>query len=271
MIRRASVLRNWLVARAAVADDASVSAWRAAAAQCGSLLSLVQDSGLAELSAAQLRHLVIEATESADSDSPFPAQAGLHHVGSPGGVGGPARLIVWWRFDGRAAQGVTRLPLTRVERDELQSLGVALTPPANVAAAEARRWRRPLDQACEGLLLVCPETDTAGEELHPHPLWDEVVSRVDPTVTRGVAEQKLLVTSLAGVVPQRQREFLPLPASQRDWTLPAGRIERREQESPSSVETLIKCPFQWALKYAGRLYPPDSAQVDEGTSPRAAG
>ncbi len=269
--RRGSMLRNWLVARAAVVDDPGVSAWRAAAAQCSSLLGLVQDSGLAELSAAQLRHLVIEATESAEGDSPFPAQAGLHHVGSPGGIGGPARLVVWWRFDERAARGITRLPLTRIERDELQSLGVELTPPADLAAAEARRWRRPLNQACDGLLLVCPEMDTAGEQLHPHPVWDEVVSRVDPSVTRGVAEQKLLVTSLAGVVPQHQREFLPLPAPRRNWTLPAGRIARRDRESPSSVETLIDCPFQWALRYAGRLYPPDSAQVDEGTSPRVLG
>jgi hypothetical protein len=62
------------------------------------------------------------------------------------------------------SRSVTRtcrgLPLTRVERDELRSLGVELTPPANVAAAEARRWRRPLDHACDGLLLVCPEMDT---------------------------------------------------------------------------------------------------------------
>jgi ATP-dependent helicase/nuclease subunit B len=270
VMRRGGVLRNWLVARAANVEDEAVSAWRAAAAQCGSLLGLVQDSGLAELSAAQLRHLVVEATESAEGGSPFPAQAGLHHVGGPGSVAGPAPLIVWWRFDERAS-GITRLPLTRVEREELRSLGVDLTPPAQVAAAQARRWRRPLDHACDNLLLVCPETDTAGEEVHPHPLWDELVSRVAETNTRRVAEQKLMVTSLAGVVPQRQRDLLPLPAPRRNWTLPEGRIERRGQESPSSVESLLGCPFQWVLKYAGRLYSPDSAQVDEGTSARALG
>jgi ATP-dependent helicase/nuclease subunit B len=84
VMRRGGMLRNWLVARAAAAEESEVSAWRAAASQCSSLLGLVQDSGLDELSAAQLRHLVIEATESAESASPFPPKAGLHHVGSPG-------------------------------------------------------------------------------------------------------------------------------------------------------------------------------------------
>lgn len=268
--RRGGVLRDWLIARAAVADDAHVSAWQAAVRQCTSLLGLVQDSSVSELSAAQLRHLVIEATDSAAGDSPFPAQAGLRHVGSPGSVAGPARLVVWWGFDD-SAPAISRLPLARAEREELQSLGVELTPPAQVAAAQARRWRRPLDQARERLLLVCPETDAAGEEAHPHPLWDDLISRVETSTTRRAAEQTLLVSSLARAVPQRQREWLPLPAPRRAWTLPKGRVARRERESPSSVETLFGCPFQWVLRYAGRLYPPDSAQVEEGTSPRVLG
>jgi hypothetical protein len=64
---------------------------------------------------------------------------------------------------------------------------------------------------------------------------------------------------------------LPLPAPRRDWAVPAGRIGRREQESPSSVQTLLGCPLKWALQYAGRLHAADSAQVDDGTSVRLLG
>lgn len=268
--RRAGMLRAWLVARLAVAD-ADRAAWGAAAAQCGSLLDLVQHSGLVELSAAQLRRLVIEATEGVAGESPFPPQAGMPQVGAPGGVAGPVRRVVWWRFDEASAPGIMRLPLTRAERAELEALGVVLPDPGRVAAAQARRWRRPLSQVNEALLFVCPEKETAGGDLHPHPLWDELVSRVDAQNTRRFAEHALLRTSLAAVVPQSRRTLLPLPRPRRDWTVPAGRIERREKESPSSVQTLLGCPFQWALQYAGKVRAPDSAQVDDGTSRRVLG
>jgi hypothetical protein len=268
--RRAGVLRAWLVRRIGVAD-ANASAWQAAASHCDSLLDLVQHSGLAHLTAAQLRRLVIEATRSVGSESPFPSQAGVHQVGTPGGIAGPARFVVWWRFDATSSPTITRLPLTRAERSELRSLGVALPDPARVAAVQARGWRRPLDQACEALVLVCPEKDAAGHERHPHPFWDVIVSRVDATDTRRYAERTLLTTSLADVVAQRPRAFLPLPSPRRDWSVPGGRIGRRAKESPSSVQALLECPFQWALQYAGGLHAPGSVQVEGGTSPRLLG
>jgi ATP-dependent helicase/nuclease subunit B len=270
VLRRVGMLRSWLVGRIAVAGVDS-AAWGAAASQCESLLGLVQHSGLVNLSAAQLRHLIIEATESAGGDSPFPPQAGMPQVGTPGGVAGPMPVVVWWRFDDASAPGITRLPLTRAERAGLEGLGVVLPDPGHAAAAQARRWRRPLDQAGEALLLVCPEKDVAGGDLHPHPLWDDLVSRVDAKNTRRVAEDALLRASLAGVVPQSRRALLLLPTPQREWSVPAGRIERREKESPSSVQTLLGCPLQWALQYPGRLATPDSAQVDDSTSSRQLG
>lgn len=273
LVRRVAVLRTWVAGRMAVAETDGAM-WGAAAAQCGTLLDLVQHSGLVDLSAAQLRHLVIEATEGAGGENPFPPEAGMPHVGSPGGVAGPASVIVWWNFNAGASPSIERLPLTRAERTELESLGVALPDPGTVAAAQARRWRRPLIQAEERLLLVCPEKDIEGEDLHPHPLWDELVARVEAKNTRRAAEAALLRASLEKDLPQSkrsQRTLLPLPTPQREWTVLPGRIERRKRESPSSVQTLFGCPFQWVLQYAGKLDGPDSAQVDEGTSARVLG
>jgi ATP-dependent helicase/nuclease subunit B len=51
----------------------------------------------------------------------------------------------------------------------------------------------------------------------------------------------------------------------------SGPVTRREKESPSSIETLFGCPFQWVLRYVGKVSGPDSAQVDEGTSARVLG
>ena len=43
--------------------------------------------------------------------------------------------------------------------------------------AMADRWRRPLLQATESLLLVCPQRTADGEDRYPHPLWDELVGK----------------------------------------------------------------------------------------------
>ena len=269
--RRATVLREWLLKRAAL-DDTNASAWRAGASQCEVVLALVQRSGVVELSAAQLRHLVIEATRDVAGEAPFVPQAGLNAVGTPGGVAGPASIIVWWRFNWSAVTGVERLPLTRAERDELRNVGVTLREAAQIAAALARGWRRPLEQARERLLLVCPEKDGAGEELHPHPLWDELVARVDAERNRRrVAERALLAASLHDAVPRRRRDLLPLPAPKPGWLVDAGPIERRSQESPSSVEKFLQCPFQWVVEYVAKLHAPDAVQVDDGTNPRVLG
>ncbi|MEI6667527.1 MAG: PD-(D/E)XK nuclease family protein [Acidobacteriota bacterium] len=270
LVRRVAMLRTWLGGRMAVAGQ-DRDKWGAAAAQCGSLIDLVQHAGLQELSAAQVRHLVIEATEGAGAESPFPPQAGIAHVGSPGGVAGPAPVIVWWDFNASTAQSIGRLPLTRAEHTELRSLGVMLPDPGQLAAAQARRWLRPLAQASERLLLVCPEKDVEGEALHPHPLWDELVSRVRATNTRRIAEAALLRTSLDQDVPRRRRPRLRLPAPRRDWDVAGVPITRRDKESPSSIETLFGCPFQWVLRYVGKIAGPESSQVEEGTSPRVLG
>jgi hypothetical protein len=214
---------------------------------------------------------VVEATQGIGGDRPFPAEAGLAHVGAPGSVAGAVPVIVWWRFDDVSDAAIQRLPLTRAERDELDSLGVVLQEPGRIAAVQARHWRRPLEQAAERLLLVCPEKDIDGEDLHPHPLWDELVARVDETNTRRVAERALMWPSLVRMVPQSRREALPPVQPRRVWAVTAGRIARRETESPSSVETLFGCPFHWALRYAARLEAADSAQVEDAASPRLLG
>ena len=263
--RRVGMLRGWLVRRMATAGD-QASEWGTAAAQCDRLLDLVSYSGLHELGAPQLRRLVLEATRATDAGGRFPAEAGLACVGSPGAVCGPIGRIVWWGFDEASAGGVARMPLTRAERAELESLGVELPDPGRVVAASARRWNRPLSQAATSLLLICPQTGAAGDGLHPHPLWDEIVSRVGASNTRRTAEAALMRNSLADVVPQRRRALLPLPEPRRAWSVPAGRIAAPEKHSVSGVEMLFGCPLQWTLRNIGKLYGPEASRVADGTS-----
>lgn len=259
-VARTEMLRAWLAGLMQVSDTPGNA--RAALAQCGLFLSLVRGSGLAEFPEPLLHRFLAEATRSVVADVPFAAQAGLGHVGLPGSMAGEARHVVWWSFDKRALVPVPRLPLTRAERDELVAQGVELPEPARVAAAQAQRWQRPLLQATRSLLLVCPERDEAGEELHPHPLWDEVVARIGESgAVRKASVARLVSNSFAGRLPCVRRERLAVPTPQRRWTVAAGRIARRDKESPSSVETLLGCSFKWTLDYPGRLRETESPFV----------
>lgn len=259
-VARTEMLRAWLAGLIQVSDTSGSAS--AALAQCGLFLSLVRGSGLAEFPEPLLHRFLSEATRSVAADVPFTAQAGLGHVGLPGGMAGEARHVVWWSFDKRALAPVPRLPLTRAERHELVAQGVELPEPARWAVAQAQRWQRPLLQATRSLLLVCPERDEAGEELHPHPLWDEIVARIGESGgARKAAVARLVGNSLAARLPRVRRERLDVPAPRRRWTVAAGRVARRDKESPSSIDTLLGCSFKWTLDYPGRLRETESPFV----------
>ena len=210
-VARTEMLRAWLAGLMQVSDTPGNA--RAALAQCGLFLSLVRGSGLAEFPEPLLHRFLAEATRSVAADVPFAAQSGLGYVRLPGSMAGEARHVVWWSFDKRVLAPVPRLPLTRAERDDLAAQGVELPEPVRWAAAQAQRWQRPLLQATRSLLLVCPERDEAGEELHPHPLWDEVVARIGESgAARKAAVARLVVHSFAGRLPCVRRERLAVPA-----------------------------------------------------------
>jgi ATP-dependent helicase/nuclease subunit B len=262
--RRVGMLRAWLVRRRGAAGD-QAREWGVAAAQCESLLDLVRDAGLEALAAPQLRRLALEAARAADPGAPFPAEAGLAAVGAPGAVCGPAERIVWWSFDETSVPGVPRLPLTREELADLESGDAELPDAARLAAAAARRWSRPLAQARTALLLVCPVRGSANDGLHPHPLWDEIVARVDAKNTRRTAEHALLRADLAEAVPRTPRAALPLPAPRRAWSVPAGRVAAPGHHSPTGLEALFGCPFGWALERVAGIRDPEPGGLGDGT------
>ncbi len=263
---RAEMLRAWLAALMRLPDAPSAAG--AAHAQCSAFVSVLNGSGLAALTQPQLHRLVDEASRGAVSDAPLEALAGLTHVGEPGGVAGPARFVVWWGFNTRAVARAARLPLTRAERAELAGQGVVLPELARVAAIQAAHWQRPLLQAEQGLVLVCPLADENGEELHLHPLWDEVAARTGAgSGKRATALAQLTCTTFAHTLPRVRRLRLVSPMPLRAWSVPAGAIQRRTSESPSSVETFLGCSFKWTLDYPGRLKASDSPFLDDVRAP----
>ncbi len=244
IIRRINMLSHWL--RGRFRDDpASFPALN----QCHIFLSMVEVIGLDSLGEPLLKKLLDEAFSAQPALPLLPAQAGLAVVPVPEAIVGPARRIIWWNFS-RDTVSPIKTPLLSVEEQELLvDAGVLLPDTAMQADSRAARWRRPLDNAGQQLVLVCPQTDTAGEDLHPHPLWDELLAFSKDEANKLIAA-KIQTTHL---IPTRTLQPLSLPEPQHKWQVTEGGVQPRETESPSSLETFLGCPLKWSLQYNGKI------------------
>jgi hypothetical protein len=249
ILRRLELLDAWMRGRASV-EQTDPASWTAAARACAALRELVEQSEVDGLSAPELERFVEEAL---DIDAPleaFPTQAGLAAVRFPGGVAGPVARVVWWGFELESVPAIPALPLSREEIRATAVAGVAVPDPGRLAVAAAVRWRRPLLQASDALVLVCPRYGEDGVERHPHPLWDEL----EASVAVGASLARLVVEQPVAPAPRTPRRGRALPAPRRAWSVPAGAIGPRPLESPSSLGALLGCSFKWAAGYHGGIW-----------------
>lgn len=255
--RRLDLLDTWVRGRLATAPVERQPAWAALLRAGLGLRQLVDASALEGLEAPELERFVEEAL---DGDTPlaaFPWEAGLAAVHAPGAVAGPAACIVWWGFDLESVPPTPVLPLTRAERRALLAAGIVLPDPGELAVAAAARWRRPLQQATDALVLVCPRTTADGDERHPHPLWDEL--EADLAEGASLAPLVRATPFAAPAVSRRMARTLPQP--RRAWTVAPGTIRARAAESPSSLGTMLGCSFKWAVAYQGGVWPGGTAAL----------
>lgn len=256
---RTTTLTKWFHGMTSF-GDADLPAYQAAIAQCGHFLRLVELVGLAAFSRPQLDKLLDAATAQVAAHPRFPSQAGLLGVPTPGAIGGVADQIVWWNFTRESAPRPHVLPLTLEEKKALASAGVELPQASELALALNARWSRPLRFARSNLLLVCPQRGIDGEDQHPHPLWDEIVANTSPAAPR---DRLVVQAPMFDAEPTRRKHvLLPTPQPRREWRLPKGvTIPSREKESPSGAGSLVGCPFQWTLRYAGGIRGGDTAEL----------
>jgi hypothetical protein len=248
--RRLDVLDAWVRGRMTTAPAERLPAWTALMRTAMTLRQLVDASGLDGLDAPELERFLDEAL---DGDAPlaaFPAEAGLVAVQSPGALAGPAACVVWWNFDLESVPAIPALPLTRAERGALAAAGVMFPDPGLLAVAAAARWRRPLQQATESLMLVCPRTAADATERHPHPLWDEL----EADLAKGASLAGLVRATPFAAPAETRRAPRALPLPRRTWNVAPGVLRARPAESPSSLGTLLGCSFKWAVSYQGDVW-----------------
>jgi ATP-dependent helicase/nuclease subunit B len=264
---RAKAVRDWAQARLFAAKDApSQVAARlpSVISQCNLLERLIDLSGFHLFSEPQLLRLMSEINDSIGPGRRFDQELGMATVASPGAVAGPARRIIWWDFTLELAPSSFAIPLSRAELVSLESEGVRITAAKEISADAARRWRRPLLQACETLILVCPVFGEDGEERHPHPLWDEIRANLKRGSTSAPLETKELRAKKR--VPMKKDPVLVLPQAKRSWRIQPGIITPPPRHSATSIQNLIGCPFKWTLSTIGQLRDPEIAALTDSGS-----
>ncbi len=249
---RAGLVRHWLRDSSAKTGD-HPAPWQNAIHQCSTLIRLLAHLGQDALTAPQLERLLELAVRDLPPTRPWPAQAGLSAIGRPRGLAGGARRIIWWDCSLASVPALRALPLSTGETLALARLGVHLPDRGREAAVLARRWRRPLLAAREVLLLVCPHKGEDGEDLFPHPLWDEICANLEQRELASELEHRVPISRTP--IPRDTPRLDPLPDFKQLWKIAPDSIARREKESPSSGGSLIGCSFKWVSEYAGRLRP----------------
>jgi len=262
--------RGWARAIAEDEDQASLRVrLEQAAGLCAAFSRVVELAALDTWHPAEIRRFLAEARSGIPAMAPAPAEAGVASVADPAAVVGPVRRIVWWNFSRSSAPHPGRLPFSPSECQSLAAHGIEIPDPGQEALRLAERWRRPLLCAEETLLLVAPHTDEAGDECHPHPLWDEMAARVEDSETMKRAQ---FVGGSLHVSPRPALSTVEpsgVVVSRRVWSPGEAMPALPSRASQSEIDALLRCPFRWAVERGGRVRPPED--IDVGVSSRALG
>jgi ATP-dependent helicase/nuclease subunit B len=259
MDRRVGALETWAKGKAKAAE-AQADRWDCLLQQLASFRRLYQATGLSSLARPLVEKLIRAATEQVVLPPMRIAEAGIESVSEPGTILAPVRRVVWWNFTERSAPSVERSILTPEEKTALETLGCEFPDPAVQAAQFSRAWRRPLQMATDSVLLVCPKFGADGEPEAPHPLWDEISSRLG---SEQVA--KLIDEMPPRVFKNRPVPSLETPKPKLDWQLgPGVLIPQPESFSPRSVLSLLGNPLYWVLEYSAELASGRTEALPEG-------
>jgi len=250
-------VRTWLISRLPGApDDATLLA---AVRHTSALKAALDSDPRSTLNLVEVRRLAESILTSGTQVELIKERVGrIDHVDSPGGLGVPREVVVWWHFVS-ADPSPAGLPWRRQELTALSAAGVQFPEPRARLENEAVSWRRAVLAATQQLILVVPAT-SAGTKLSPHPLWDEIVARTrlnDRAEAQVCVSTRELISSPPRDLLECPRlealEPVALPGGQQEWVVPAEHMVPMDHFSSSSLNSLLGCPLQWVLQYRARL------------------
>jgi ATP-dependent helicase/nuclease subunit B len=247
---------SWAVRRYASSKDPLYASTSTLANDVRSALLALECHDLPRL----LVELVID--QALDFGQPNPGSlseaASWRSVAHPGAVWAPTQAVVWWNFSA-TRDGMARSPWSEGERLELNSAAC----PADDMTIEARMasaaWERAILNAREKVLLVAGGLDCDADD-RQHPLAHRLMPALELVGTRIELETALTSPELtiAGTrIGRRAIAPISLPSAQSTWNTPSGFASRLPDvvESATSLEALLSCQLQWALRHVAKLRP----------------
>jgi RecB family exonuclease len=217
---------------------------------------------LSQLALAQLHDLAVGAGSDLAS---YVGEAGRPAVcTSPGEVLSGGATGIWFGFVPSASAPPE--PWTEAERHALVAAGLTLPAPGEARRFEAWGWKRPLLAASEHVALVRWRLEGA-KPIPSHPLLDEIRTRVLPgTLERCTfGSERLLANSTAPFSPRLDEAQPAAPISPRAvWNVAAAALAPTGTLSASQLESLLGCPFKWALEHQASLRPGRGLDLPDG-------
>lgn len=201
----------------------------------------------------------------------------ISHVDHPSSVLEKASTTLVWSFvSGTEARPKTR-PWTRDETAALADAGVHFVDPRAALRIEAEAWRRTVLSTSKRLVLVVPGSQD-GAAAAPHPLWDEILTRLaldshPQAAARIVRDVRSVVRGSspperARLAPIAALEPLPLPAAAEAWNLPPALVDVRGANatgaSATALQALVGCPLSWVLEHRAKLKFGSVTKIAEG-------
>lgn len=258
---------RWAVSQAGAAEEAGANGtspedtglWVHAAAVAGTLQRMLAahppTARLTQLALAQLHDL---AAGSGSDLAAFEGEAGRPAVcRAPGDVlPGPAEVL-WWGFVQHADPGPAPEVWTESERASLSVAGLRLPSSGDARRLEAWCWRRPILASRERAVLVRWRISGA-DPVAAHPFADELSTRLAAGALAACtfASEGLLAGSTG---PWEVRTDTIEPADpivpRAVWKAPPETLAPEGTLSATALESLLGCPFRWALEHQGLLRP----------------
>lgn len=222
------------------------------------------DSRLTQLALAQLHDL---AAGSGSDVAAFEGEAGRPAVcRAPADVLPGAAEVLWWGFVHDADPGPAPEVWTETERAELSAAGLRLSDPGEARRFEAWCWRRPVLASRERAVLVRWRISGA-DPVAPHPFADELSTRLAPGALAACTftSEGLLAGSRAPWKPHTETLEPAAPIVPRAvWNAPPETLAPAGNLSATALESLLGCPFRWALEHQGLLRPGRGVDIPDG-------
>lgn len=224
-------------------------------AQAGRIVELLEALPETTLTRLQLERIVRTIFEPAPLQL-RPQEAGsLQTLQAPGATIRPVDALLWWNFS-QSEPDYFFSRWSKSERDWLEAIGITLESPA--LQNQLLVWQRklPVLQSRHRLILVEPEL-VEGKQMQAHPLLGALEAgfsnldaiRFDIDTETGSILSELQPTPVYELLPLQKPGappvFIQVPAR--------AKMEVRETESFSSLETLLYYPYQWVFRYKLQL------------------